>query len=156
MVWPTAGTWSAGRPPDNGQYGWRGVGVVEENRRYVGAAVAWVRQHPRAYLRLLARKLERLYGFARAADPMEPSVPTVLVVFYTEVLVAALVGLVVTIRRWKAFSLLLGLIAFTNLTTLLFSGATRYIAPMLPSLAVFAAAAVVAVWTGVRRPLEHA
>ena len=65
-------------------------------------------------------------------------------------------GLVVTIRRWKAFSLLLGLIAFTNLTTLLFSGATRYIAPMLPSLAVFAAAAVVAVWTGVRRPLEHA
>jgi hypothetical protein len=154
MVWPTRETWSTGAPPDNGMYGWRSVSAAEENRRYVAAAVSWIREHPRDYLRLLVHKLERLYGFTQAADARELNVPLGVVVFHVALLIGALRGLVVTIPEWRSFSLLLGLIVFTNLATLLFSGGTRYSVPMLPSLAVLAATALVTGWNVSTRPLE--
>ncbi|HKV45496.1 MAG TPA: glycosyltransferase family 39 protein [bacterium] len=153
MVWPTGQTWADGPPPDDGMYGWRGVGPAEENRRYVGAAVSWIRHHPRDYLRLLAHKLERLYGFSRAADARELAVPFAVIAFHVGLLVAALGGLVVTVRRWKSVALLLGLIVFTNLTALLFSGGTRYSVPMMPSLIILAAAALTTAWSASMRPL---
>jgi 4-amino-4-deoxy-L-arabinose transferase-like glycosyltransferase len=154
MVWPTRGTWSDGPAPDNGMYGWQGVGPGEENRRFVTAALSWIRHHPGDYLRLLGEKLGRLYGFSRAADPREIPVPFSVVVFHIALLAAALGGVMVTIHRWRAYILLLGLIVFTNATTLLFSGGTRYSVPMLPSLVIFAAAALVTAWSASTRPLE--
>ena len=154
LVWPTPVTWADGNPPNNYTYGWFGVGPGEENRRYVKAALSWIRQHPDAYLRLLTYKLARLYGFSRAAGAREISVPPGVSVFHTALLGAALGGLVTTIRRWRTFSLLLALIVFTNATTLLFSGGTRYSVPMLPSLILLAATALVSGWSVSARSLE--
>ena len=154
MVWPSRGTWTATALPDDGMYGWRGMNPTEQNRRYVTAAVEWIRQHPRDYVRLLAHKLGRLYGFARAADEQESTVPVPVVVFHLGLLFSALVGLFLTARSWRMLSLVLGLIIFTNAVTLLFSGATRYSVPMLPSVILLAAAALVTGCGRVARAVE--
>lgn len=146
MVWPTRQTWTASRPPDDNMYGWRDLSPAEENRQYVRAAFTWIREHPRDYMRLLARKVLRLYGFTRAADEKEVIVPAAVRVFHVGFLAAALAGLFLTVRRWRGLTLLLALIVFTNLTTLLFSGATRYTIPMMPSLTLLAATALLTGW----------
>ena len=148
IVLPTRETWTATRPPDDNMYGWRDLTPTEENRLYVRTALSWIREHPRDYMRLLVRKFLRLYGFTRAAEGQEVIVPAAVQVFHAGFLAAALAGLLLTIRRWRTLALLLVLIVFTNLTTLLFGGATRYTIPMIPSLALLAATALVTGWHG--------
>ncbi len=147
LAWPTRRTWTAYRMPDDGMYGWRGLSVAAENRLYAGAALAWIREHPRAYLRLLARKLSSLYGMTKSAGGETLSVPRTVTVLQTAFFGSALAGLLLTLRRRRSLSLLLVLIGFTNVMALLFSGSARYTVPMLPSLVLFAAAAVAAAWT---------
>lgn len=146
LVWPTRETWTATRPPDDNQYGWRDLAPAEENRLYIRTALSWMREHPGDYMRLLGHKVLRLYGFTRAADEQGLEVPVAVQVFHTGFLLAALAGLCLTLRSWRTLSLLLVLIVFTNLTTLAFGGATRYTIPMIPSLTLFAAAAVARIW----------
>lgn len=143
LVWPTRETWDGGKPPDDGAYGWRGTGPAETNRRYVNAALRWIETHPRPYLRLLAGKLAHLYGFSRGEDGRPLPVPRAVILFHALVLCAAAAGLALTIRRWRSISLLVLLILFTNIMSLLFSGGTRYTIPMVPSMLLFAAAALV-------------
>lgn len=153
LVWPTGRTWTARPAPDDGFYGWRGLTVAEDNRRYVRAAAAWIRAHPGAYARLLGRKLVRLYGFTRSADRRDVHVPLALALTQASFMALALAGLCLTARRWRAVSLLLVLIGFTNIVVLLFSGGTRYTIPMVPSLVLLAAVALVA---AVNRALQAA
>jgi len=58
--------------------------------------------------------------------------------------VTALAGCLLAAPRWREFAILFLLVVFTNVTTLLFSGGTRYSLPMIPALVVFAAVAVTA------------
>lgn len=146
MVWPSRTTWQAGAPPDDGMYGWRSLSVAQANARYVRTAIAWIRAHPAEYVRLLPRKLVRLYGFTRAQDErMIPVHPAVLAI-HVGTLVATGAGVIIGFRRWRELFLLFALIVFTNLSTLIFSGATRYLAPMVPSIALFSALAAATVW----------
>lgn len=151
LVWPSARTWTAGPQPDDGQYGWRGLSVAADNARYMHSALAWIRQHPQEYGGLLVRKLVRLYGFTRGADRRDFPVPLPVVLFQGGLLTAAAAGLLVTVRRWRALAFMVMLIVFTNIATLAFSGGTRYTVPMLPSLILFAAAAVSTVATSAAR-----
>ena len=144
IVWPTPTTWTGSRPPDDGMYGWHDLGVAAANRRYTQTAIAWIRGHPRDYVRLLARKLIRLYGFTRAAAGENLGVPRAVGLFQAVFLGSAVAGLLLTVRQWRTLSVLLLLIIFTNVVTLLFSGGTRYTIPMVPSLVVLSAVAVVA------------
>lgn len=146
MVWPTARTWTATRPPDDNMYGWRRLTLVEENSLYVRTALAWIAENPGAYFQLLLKKLARLYGVARAADDQSLRVPLAVWAAQGGFLIAALAGLIMTFRSWKRLALPLLLIVFVNATTLLFSGATRYAVPMVPSLALFAGFVVAAAW----------
>jgi 4-amino-4-deoxy-L-arabinose transferase-like glycosyltransferase len=150
VVLPTPRTWTEGPPPDDDKYGWRSLTVGETNQRYVHAALTWIWNHPRDYARLLMHKLTHLYGLSRAVDERESSVPAkaepILVAYHVAFLALALGGLGVTYRQWRTLSLLLALIVFTNLTALLFGGSARYTIPMLPSLSLLAAVAVVAGW----------
>lgn len=146
IVLPTSDTWTAGRPPDDNQYGWRDLTPAEENRLYIRTALSWMREHPGDYVRLLGHKVLRLYRFTRAADEQGLEVPVAVQVFHTGFLLAALAGLCLTLRSWRTLSLLLAFIVFTHLTTLVFGGATRYTIPMIPSLTLFAAAAVARIW----------
>ncbi len=150
MVWPTSRTWTATRPPDDNLYGWRDLSVGQENALYIQTALRWIRGHPLDYLRLLPQKLGRLYGFARAVDAQAPRVPVTLRGVHAAVLLLAVAGVVQSRRDWPRLLLPLSLIAFVNGTTLLFSGATRYIVPMAPSLALFSAIMLMALFHRVR------
>ncbi|MDR7415131.1 MAG: glycosyltransferase family 39 protein [Armatimonadota bacterium] len=138
LVWPTRRTWTGGRPPDDGHYGWRDLGVSEENARYLQEALRWIREHPGDYLRLLGRKLARLYGFSRATDDQGLEVPLGVAVFQGLLYVAAAAGWTLAWARRKSVALLGWLVVFTNLMALVFSGASRYALPMVPSLVLFA------------------
>ncbi|MDR5708475.1 MAG: glycosyltransferase family 39 protein [Armatimonadota bacterium] len=146
LVWPTRRTWTGTRPPDDGQYGWRDLRVSEENALYFREALRWIREHPEDYLRLLGRKLARLYGFARATDEGELSVPLAVAVFQVLLYLAAAAGWILAWVRRKPVALLGWLVVFTNLMALVFSGASRYALPMLPSLVLFAAFALRNAW----------
>ncbi|MCS7173057.1 MAG: glycosyltransferase family 39 protein [Armatimonadetes bacterium] len=146
LVWPTRRTWTGSWPPDDGHYGWRDLGVVEEARIYFREAFRWIREHPGDYLRLLGRKLARLYGFSRAADEGGLSVPLGIAVFQVLLYPAAAVGWLLAWARRKPVGLLGWLVVFTNLVALVFSGASRYALPMVPSLVLFAAFALRSVW----------
>ncbi len=146
MVWPTARTWTATRPPNDGWYGWRDLTLAEENSLYMRTALAWIAENPGAYLQLLVRKLVRLYGVTRAADDHSLHVPLVVWAVQVGFLLAAVAGLFMTFGSWKRLALPLLLVVFVNITTLLFSGATRYAVPMLPSLALFAGFTATAAW----------
>jgi len=145
MVWPTRETWGQINPPNTLRYGWHDLSIAQENALYVRTAISWIRDHPRDYLRLLRHKLQRLYGFSRAADETEVNVPIPVVLFHAAVYVVAVVGLMLSRPRWRTLSFLIGLVVFTNLTTLVFSGATRYTVPMVPSIVLFAAFALASV-----------
>lgn len=147
MVLPTRKTWTAGRAPDDGEYGWRALSTAQENARYTAAAVSWIRGHPGDFLVLLGKKLIRLYGFARATDEEGIPTPALVIVAQFGLYAAATGGLIVSLRHWRRLSMVLGLVVFTNLTVLLFSGATRYLVPMLPSLLLLAGVAVDSAWT---------
>ncbi len=142
MVWPTRKTWTATPPPDDNMYGWRALSVDQENALYVRTALAWIREHPGDYVRLLGQKLVRLYGLTRAADHQGVTVPAAFGFIHAGFLVTALVGMRLMLQSWRPLFLLFGLVAFVNGTTLLFSGATRYAVPMIPSLLFFAAVAL--------------
>jgi hypothetical protein len=146
MVWPTARTWTATRPPDDNTYGWRALTLAEENSLYVRTALTWIAENPGAYVQLLVRKLIRLYGVTRAADDQSLRVPVVVWAVQVGFLLAAFAGLFMTFRSWRRLALPLLLILFVNITTLLFSGATRYAVPMIPSLALFAGVVVATAW----------
>jgi len=146
LVWPTHTTWTAGPPPDDGNYGWQGLSLTAANRRYVETAWAWIRQHPHEYERLLVRKLTRLVGFSRAMNEADVRVPKTVGVFQVAFLTAALLGFVLSTRRWRPLVLPFGLIAFTLVATLIFSGATRYTVPMVPSLCLLAAVPLTTRW----------
>ena len=156
MVWPSRGTWTNGAPPDDGMYGWRNRSLAAENHIYLETAFAWITEHPRDYAHLLGRKLARLYGFARANDAPPPKIPFAADLAQGAFLVTALAGGLLAASRWREFAILFLLIAFTNLTTLLFSGGTRYSLPMIPALVVFAAVAVTAAASRSARVMEAA
>jgi 4-amino-4-deoxy-L-arabinose transferase-like glycosyltransferase len=142
LVWPSRRTWTAGPPPDDGRYGWRGLTLAQDNRRYIGAALAWIRGHPGAYGRLLWRKLQRLYGFDRTSNGGDVRVPLAPAILESLFMALAFAGVCMSLRRWRTVSLFLTLIVFTNVIVLLFSGGTRYTIPMVPSVALFAAVAI--------------
>jgi 4-amino-4-deoxy-L-arabinose transferase-like glycosyltransferase len=145
LVWPTRQTWTATRPPDGPQYGWRGMGIAQENRVYVRAALSWIEAHPRGYLRLLGRKLVRLYGITRSAAGGVLAVPRPVRLAHAAFLALAAAGLVISLPRWRALAFVLALVLLTNVIVLLFNGATRYEVPMLPSLVLLSATAVVTI-----------
>lgn len=149
IAWPTRTTWTATSPPDDGAYGWRHLSVGEENAMYVRTAVAWIRAHPEAFLRLLLRKVARVYGLTPARAEAGLAVNASVLIMHRAVLLAALAGLVLSAHMWRSVSFLLALIVFTNFTVLLFSGATRYLVPMVPSLALFGGVAMRKAWDAI-------
>ena len=153
LVWPGPGTWTDGPLPDNGRYGWRGVGQAEENRRYLRAAADWITTHPGDYLALLGRKIVRLYGLTRTAAGRDLRVPPAVSAFQAFFLAAAAAGLTLARRRWRALWIFVVMILFTNLIAVVFSGSTRYATPMIPSLALYAGVALAAATARVRGAL---
>lgn len=139
LVWPDTRTWHAGPAPNDGLHGWRELGIAEENRVFVAAAARWIREHPREFAALLQKKLARLYGFSKA-DGDRLSIPLPVKLVHVAFMASAAAGLAISARSWRSFVMLILLIAFTNFTTLVFSGGSRYLIPMLPALAVFGAA----------------
>lgn len=137
LIWPTRRTWTGLRPPDDGHYGWRDLSIAEENRLYLREAIRWIRDHPGDYVRLLGRKILRLYGFSRSTDGAPLHVPVPVQVFYGALYGLAAAGAWLSWRRQRAIILIL-LFAFTNLAALLFAGSARYALPMVPSLALWA------------------
>lgn len=146
LVWPTRRTWTGDRPPDDGHYGWRDLTVSQENALYLREAVRWIREHPHDYLRLVGLKLVRLYGFSRATDGAELRVPLGVAVFQVVLYGLAALGAWLAWVRRRLEAILILLFVFTNLTAILFSGASRYAVPMVPSLVLCTALAVREAW----------
>jgi 4-amino-4-deoxy-L-arabinose transferase-like glycosyltransferase len=146
LVWPTRRTWTGDRPPDDGHYGWRDLSVSQENALYLREAVRWIREHPQDYLRLVGRKLVRLYGSSRATDGTELQVPLGVAVFQVVLYGLGAAGAWLAWVRRRLEAILVLLFVFTNLMAILFSGASRYALPMVPSLLLWAAFGVREAW----------
>jgi 4-amino-4-deoxy-L-arabinose transferase-like glycosyltransferase len=142
LVWPTSRTWTGPKPPDDGRYGWRDLTVAQENAVYFREALRWIRENPGDYLRLLGKKLARLYGFTRATDGTALDAPVAAQAFQLGLYGFAAAGACLPAARRGPAPLLFLLFAFTNATALVFSGASRYALPMVPSLVLWAALAV--------------
>jgi len=142
LVWPTRKTWTGPKPPDDGRYGWRDLTVAEENATYFREALRWIRENPPAYLRLLAKKLVRLYGFTRATDEAPLGAPVAAQAFQLALYGFAAAGACLPAARRGSALLLFFLFAFTNATALVFAGASRYALSMVPSLVLWAALAL--------------
>ena len=61
-------------------------------------------------------------------------------------LILGAIGILLSYRRWRYTSVLVGFIAYTTLIHIVMLALPRYIFPLLPILWIFAAMTVVAVW----------
>jgi hypothetical protein len=139
MVMPSRLTWQDGPPPDGPDYTWWGLSLSESNARYLAAVERWLREDPAAFAENVLRKLQRLFGFAKAGPEASPfEVPWAVQWAHWSVLGMALVGLLAGARHVRSLALFYFVAIYGILTVLVFSGGTRYLMSIMVSVVVFA------------------
>lgn len=140
-VEPSPETWLEPDPPSNLR-GWPDLTETESEARFLAAGIAWIREHPIDFLRLLPRKLVRAWSLNFGNEAREASLPTVVHVAYSLFLIVCLVGLVLSLTHWREAMVLYLLVAVSTLTTLIFYGSTRQSSLLVLPLTVFASLAI--------------
>jgi 4-amino-4-deoxy-L-arabinose transferase-like glycosyltransferase len=149
---PNEHTWDGDDYPDYGWYGWEGLTEVENANRFKEKAWTWIKTNPEGFLKLVPKKLYRLWSPASRAVQVDrrllPWQMAIVLLPYLLFLVAAGVGIVLTRRKWYQLFPLYALIIATNALVALTYGATRYGIAMAPCLILFAAVSVVFIVEG--------
>ena len=103
-------------------------------------AFAWIRENPGDFAVLVLRKLWNAYGpTPHAAVLSQSSLAQVLqLITWSALLPAALAGIALSRRRWRAALPLYLVLAASVLTTVVFYGTPRFTLPVAPYLLVFA------------------
>lgn len=147
---PNRQTWNGPIPPELGLGGWRGLSEQQSSERFMQVAMQWIRENPVAAMRLLPLKLRQLWSPLALTTVSERRVPplaeTIVPVPYAVFIVLAVVGVIVTRKRWRALLPFYALILAVNISTLIFFGGARYALPMALSLLLFCAAGVDWLW----------
>jgi 4-amino-4-deoxy-L-arabinose transferase-like glycosyltransferase len=145
---PTKETWQGDDCPDRLWIGWSSLGETESSRKFLQTSLHWIRTHPSDFLTLIPKKLARLWSPAsftthsdRRANPLTkllwgPFIPFLLLV---------MVGIAVSLSRWRRWFMLYSIILLTNFNTMIFFGGTRYSMPMVPALLIFSAMGILTV-----------
>lgn len=121
-----------------------GLNEAEEQSEYYRRAMSWIEEHPGQFAWLVTQKYKRLLSPLSVASSKEDfRIPYSWAIYggYSLFLLAALYGLVLSLRRWREFFLLYTPILGVVTSTLLFYGDVRYSLPAVPALLFFAAMA---------------
>jgi 4-amino-4-deoxy-L-arabinose transferase-like glycosyltransferase len=146
FVYPYPEYWTEGEAPDYEYLGWSYLGEAASSSRFSSIAMKWIKDHPGDFLKLLPKKVIRLwspisYGrqFSRSASSFEKYIllPPYLLFF-----ALALVGIIISFRYWPNTLPLFASILGCNLAALIYYGATRYSISMAPALIIFASLAI--------------
>jgi 4-amino-4-deoxy-L-arabinose transferase-like glycosyltransferase len=124
-----------------------GVSEPEAERQYYRLAIEWIRSSPWDFLRLLPKKLLRLWSPLSVATweaeyPLPYPLGQAVKAIYGIFLLAAFCGIVVSREQEGEVAILLLPILQVVVAALVWYGDTRYSLPMQPSLVAFAAVAV--------------
>ncbi len=115
------------------------------NQRLLRAGLDFIRQEPRAWLALTARKLVGSWWLREnIGASYEASWTRVYQPVYALLLAFLLTGLIVSLPRWRRYSLLYLLFGFYTLSNLAFHVQTRYRWEIEPFFFIFAAVALLA------------
>jgi hypothetical protein len=123
---------------------------VSLDRAFYRAAFAFLRQQPRRWIGLLARKLASLWWFrpniGRSGGSYEEAWILPYKLLYVTVLLLALVGLTLSVRHWRNYFVLYGTFAYLSLVYVLYNVITRYRWEMEPYILIFSSLALVQAW----------
>jgi len=123
---------------------------VALDRALYGASLAFIRAHPGRWLGLLAQKAVSLWWFrpniGRSSGFYQESWIFPYQVLYTGVLIAAVFGLVLSLKEWRRHVVPCGMLAYLTVVYVAYHAITRYRWEMEPYVLVLAALALVTGW----------
>lgn len=130
---------------------------AEKDRIFRTLAVIWIRENPGKFVVLVFKKLNNAFGLFPQAAIFERDKRAKLVhlLTYGPVAGLALVGMILTRRRWRDLSLLYLAIFSYVVSVVLFFGTPRYTILIMPFLILFAAHAASAMFELVRSHLDR-
>lgn len=120
------------------------ISEIELDRRQFQAGLAFIREQPKAWLGLMARKTLGFLWFRRNIGALYDASWTVYYKpVYVILVILLLAGLVVSARDWRRYSLLYLLFIFYTVMHVAYNVQTRYRWEIEPFFLIFAALAVV-------------
>ncbi|MHC4858622.1 MAG: glycosyltransferase family 39 protein [Planctomycetota bacterium] len=120
-------------PPDMGYYGWSHLTEAENDRRFLEAGVAWVREHPDRWLRLVPLKVLRFFDPDQHSRKGDRELKRWAGWLSFGLLLPLLApGLVLALGRWRETLLVTGLIGAHLVLAMVFYGDARARLPAIP------------------------
>ena len=120
------------------------------DRAFYRAAFAFIRQQPRHWIGLLARKLVSLWWFrpniGRSGGTYEEAWILPYQMLYATVLLFSSVGFILSLRHWRNYLVLYGTFAYLTLVYVFYNVITRYRWEMEPYILILASLALVQAW----------
>jgi len=131
---------------------------VALDRALYNASLAFIQAQPRRWLGLLAQKLASLWWFrpnvGRSSGFYQESWILPYQILYIGVLIAAVTGLILSLKDWRRYLLVYGLFTYLTAVYVAYNAITRYRWEMEPYLLVLAALALVTGWRRVSLALS--
>jgi hypothetical protein len=129
------------------------VGALDEvalDRALYGASLAFIRAEPGRWLGLLTQKLVSLWWFrpnvGRSSGFYQEAWIAPYQILYTGVLIGAVAGLGLSLKRWRRYAVVYGLLAYLTLVYVAYHAITRYRWEIEPMLLMLGALALVTGW----------
>ena len=133
--------------PSNLQAEVETLSEIELDRRQLQAGLAFIREQPKAWLTLMAQKTIGFLWFRRNIGALyDAAWTTYYRPVYIALVILLLVGLVVSARDWRRYSLLYLLFIFYTVIHVAYNVQTRYRWEIEPFFLIFAALGMVAVY----------
>jgi Dolichyl-phosphate-mannose-protein mannosyltransferase len=127
------------------------------DRALYEASFAFIREHPRYWLNLLAQKFVSLWWFrpnvGRSSGFYQDSWILPYQILYTAVLIAAMAGLALSLRQWRRYVIVCGLFVYLTAVYVAYNAITRYRWEMEPYLLMLASSALLVGWRRVSSAL---
>jgi len=120
------------------------------DRALYNASLTFIQAQPRRWLGLLGQKLVSLWWFrpnvGRSSGFYQESWILPYRILYAGVLIAAVAGLILSVKDWRRYVVLYGMFAYLTAVYVAYNAITRYRWEMEPYLLMLAALALVTGW----------
>jgi 4-amino-4-deoxy-L-arabinose transferase-like glycosyltransferase len=118
----------------------RQAGQSEKDQIFRTLALLWIRENPGRFFILCLQKLNNAFGLFPTSAVLEQNSRHKIVhlLSYGPIASLAMVGLIASVRRWQAYSLLYAVILSYTLMVLIYFGTPRYTLLIIPIILVFA------------------
>lgn len=131
-------------------WGSKGLSSLSERERdkwFYTEGRRFIRENPDAFMRLAALKFKSMWSWTIYPVELNRTKGLVYTTTYVPVLFTALLGIAMSLGRWKDTSLLLMLFLSFTVTYMVFYGKTVYRSPLDPFLMVFSAYALLKIYS---------